>query len=175
MSSRTHLAPLLIALVAAAGVFAYAEQARVAPQTVMNVPAAATTTAVQARSAPNTTMVVRPAGSAGAAAAPAAISAVPAAANASLMVGTTTYPVSVTPGETVIDAMRALAAANNTFVFTGREYPGLGFFADSINGKENAGGLDWMLYVNGVSASVGASSAVMKAGDTVEWRYEKSY
>lgn len=95
-------------------------------------------------------------------------------ANAALTVGTTMYPISVSAGETVIEAMRALSSTD-TFTFTGRDYPSLGFFIDSINGKANANGMYWMLYINGVSASAGASSVIVKPSDTILWRYEKGY
>ena len=99
-----------------------------------------------------------------------------ATASATLSVGGIAYPITVAQGATVIDAMRSLAASSAfTFTFTGREYPGLGFFVDSINGEENAGGTYWILYVNSVSATVGAGATEVHAGDTIEWRYEKSY
>ncbi len=93
-------------------------------------------------------------------------------ATATFTVDGTAYPVEVYEGETVIEAMRALAAAG-TLAFTGRDYPALGFFVDSINRQQNADGRYWFLYVNGVSASAGASATVVNAGDTVEWKYEK--
>lgn len=82
--------------------------------------------------------------------------------------------ITATTSETVIDVMRA-AVSSGALAFTGRDYPGLGFFVDSINGQENAGGRYWFLYVNGVSATAGASAVIVKAGDIVEWKYEKSY
>lgn len=132
------LAPFVIVVVAALGVFAYAPRERAAPPP-----------------------------SAGAVASE-------ATANATLSIGGVAYPVTVAQGGTVIDAMRALAASG-AFTFTGREYPGLGFFVDSINGQVSAGGKYWVFYVNGVSATVGAGATEVHAGDTIEWRYEKSY
>lgn len=93
-------------------------------------------------------------------------------ANATFKVGGTAYSTTVRPNETVIEAMRALASLG-TFTFTGRDYPGLGFFVDSINGEKDGNGTYWMLYINGVSAATGASSAIVHAGDVVEWKYEK--
>lgn len=107
--------------------------------------------------------------------APSAPAAAPAAAErASLIVGEASYPLAVSAGGTLIGAMNALASSSG-FAFTGREYPGLGFFVDSINGRANAGGKYWILYVNGVSSPVGASEAPVRAGDVFEWRYEKGY
>lgn len=82
--------------------------------------------------------------------------------------------VNVTAKGMVIDAMRSLASTS-AFTFTGRDYPGLGFFVDSINGKKNADGMYWILYVNGVLATAGVSALSVSAGDTIEWKYEKSY
>lgn len=92
--------------------------------------------------------------------------------SATLLVGTTSYPFNVRSGETVIDAMRALSS-EGAFTFTGRDYPSLGFFVDSINGRANAGGMYWFLYVNGVSAASGASAVTVQPGDIIEWKYEK--
>ncbi len=89
-----------------------------------------------------------------------------------LKVGEKTYSVTVRPGETVIDAMRVLESAG-TFSFTGRDYPGMGVFIDSINGVKNANGKYWILYVNGIPATAGASAVAVSAGDIVEWKYEK--
>ena len=82
--------------------------------------------------------------------------------------------VHVTSNETVIEAMRALASTT-AFTFVGHDYPGLGFFVDSINGTTNANGKYWILYINGVPATAGVSTATVRAGDTVEWKYEKGY
>ena len=82
--------------------------------------------------------------------------------------------ITATTSETVIETMRAIASSG-AFTFTGRDYPGLGFFVDSINGEKNAGGKYWVFYINEVSATSGVSTAVVKAGDTIEWKYEKGY
>lgn len=172
MSTFKKLAPFCIALVAVIGLFAYVEHERIAPQPIVQAPAAAVaSTTVQ--SAP-------PAASASLSAvathSPAPVSA-PAStttANATLKVGNTAYPLEVSQGETVIAAMRALAASS-TFTFIGHDYPTLGFFVDSINGEKNADGKYWMLYLNGVSATTGASALMMSPGDIVEWKYEKGY
>ena len=98
----------------------------------------------------------------------------PEAISATLKVSDTTYPLKVIPGETVIEAMQSLSSRSE-FIFTGRDYPGLGFFVDSVNGIKNADGLYWVFYINGVSATVGASTAKLHAGDVVEWKYKKGY
>lgn len=56
--------------------------------------------------------------------------------------------------------------------YTSRSYPSLGSFVESIDGLKNQGGSYWMLYINGMSASVGMSQAAVVPGDHIEWRYE---
>lgn len=92
--------------------------------------------------------------------------------NTTLIAGDDSYRLYVPSGSTVLDAMRTLASTTS-FVFSGREYPSLGFFVESINGKRNADGLYWFLYINGASSDTGVSNAVLHPGDTVEWRYER--
>lgn len=70
--------------------------------------------------------------------------------------------------------MRTLQESGE-FTFSGREYPSLGFFVESINGKYGGDGFYWILYVNGASSNTGASQTKLHAGDAVEWRYEKGY
>ena len=104
----------------------------------------------------------------------AAPAAAVATAQATLVVGEAAYPLSALAGETVLDAMRALASSS-AFAFTGREYPGLGFFVESIGGKRNGDGKYWVFYVNGVSAAMGVSATRLQAGDLIEWKYETGY
>ena len=60
-------------------------------------------------------------------------SGVATTSRATFKVGDTTYLVDIASNETVIGAMRALASTGD-LVYTGRDYPGLGTFVDSING-----------------------------------------
>jgi len=110
--------------------------------------------------------------------APAKISVQEAAAQATstaaFKIGEMLYPVAVSPDESVMDAMRALQSSGN-LAFTGKDYPGMGFFVESINGKKNSDNLYWMLYINGKSSDTGASQTTIHSGDKIEWRYEKSY
>lgn len=79
-----------------------------------------------------------------------------------------------TTSGTVLETMRALAA-EGTLSFSGRDFPGLGFFVEEIKGKKSTDGYYWILLINGVKSDLGASSARVKANDVVEWRYEKGY
>jgi len=97
-----------------------------------------------------------------------------ATTTATLVVDGTSFSVLVSPEGTVLDAMRALSA-EHILTFTTREYAGLGTFVESINGQKGSNSMNWMLYVNGVSASSGASATVVQENDVIEWKYEKGY
>jgi hypothetical protein len=72
----------------------------------------------------------------------------------------------------VIDAMQTLSERGE-LSFTTTGFPSMGVFIDAINGRENAGGMYWILYINGTSSPVGASAASIEVGDVVEWKYKK--
>jgi hypothetical protein len=99
----------------------------------------------------------------------------PSKANATFIVGDKKYSVAITASESIDDAMRALAAQNSSFSFTEKSYPGLGQYVDTINGKASGNGYYWFLYVNGKVSNTGVSSTHLAPGDTVEWRYDRSY
>ncbi|MEK7156444.1 MAG: DUF4430 domain-containing protein [Patescibacteria group bacterium] len=96
------------------------------------------------------------------------------APNITLSVAGSSYTAFAPSGSTVIDAMKILASTTG-FSFSGKDYPSLGFFVDSINGKTAESGYSWILYVNGKLSGTGASQTTLSAGDTVEWRYEVNY
>lgn len=83
------------------------------------------------------------------------------------------YVPCIANGTSLLAAMQAATA--DGLVFTGKEYPSLGFFIESINGKRGENGYYWFLYINGESSSAGASQTLVSAGDDVEWRYKQSY
>jgi hypothetical protein len=93
------------------------------------------------------------------------------ASNVTLKAADQTYETYISGNESVLDLMNTVASSS-TFTFTGENYPSLGFFVESINGENNGHGLYWILYVNGKSSDLGASSEIIKPGDTVEWRFE---
>ncbi len=90
-----------------------------------------------------------------------------------ITVGTASYVPCVASEVTVLAAMQE--ATKDGLVFTGREYPGLGFFVESINGTSGGDGYYWFLYINDESSSTGASGTLVRPGDIVEWRYKQSY
>lgn len=92
--------------------------------------------------------------------------------NLTLIAGEDEYPMSVSEGSTLYESMVSLASTTG-FRFSAKEFSGLGYMIESINGKQNAGGFYWTLYINGVYATTGASTYRPKEGDKAEWRYEK--
>ena len=86
--------------------------------------------------------------------------------------GSTTFTATTT--SFVLDTMHTLAA-EGSLNFSGRDFPGLGFFVEEMNGRKNTGGYYWILLINGKKSDLGASQARLKEGDVVEWRYEKGY
>ena len=91
---------------------------------------------------------------------------------ASLIVGSTQYRLSFPLNSTVEAAMKLLEQQNPSFTFTEQNYPGLGEFVNSINGKQNVSGNYWFLYVNGIDSPTGISETTLHSGDSIEWRYE---
>lgn len=83
------------------------------------------------------------------------------------------YEIKIRSEKTVYEAMRA--AASSGFTFSGREYPSLGFFVESINGKKAPQGYYWIFYMNGKQSQTGISQTPISAGDTIEWRLEATY
>lgn len=160
MSRRNYLIYTTIFLIAIAGMVLPAYiGSRPAVPVAQNTPA--TSTSVTAAAAAPVSRAQQPS---------AAPSAQPTAVDAGST--RTSYTIPVLASGTVLDAMRAFASSS-AFSFTGRDYPTLGFFVESINGMAAAHGSNWMLYVNGKQSSKGASSATVAPGDTVEWRYEE--
>lgn len=84
-----------------------------------------------------------------------------------------TYKANIKEGATLYDAMNNLQSVKeNNFTFSGKEYSGLGYFVDEINGIKSGSGKYWLYYVNGKEASVGASVYVLKEGDIISWKQE---
>ena len=93
----------------------------------------------------------------------------------SLMVEGNNYEVKVVPGSSVYDALEA--AEEQGLSFKGREFPGMGFFVEEINGKAESSrqGMYWIYLVNNKKAEVGVSSYIIQPNDVISWSYEKSY
>ncbi|MDO8561365.1 MAG: DUF4430 domain-containing protein [bacterium] len=103
-----------------------------------------------------------------------ATSTMPAGIDFTLSADGKMYQGSASYDATVLIAMNTLASTSN-FRFTSKDFPGMGTFVESINGKANEHGFYWILYVNGTSSQTGASQTPVRANDSLEWRYEKGY
>ena len=92
---------------------------------------------------------------------------------ATLRVADKTYLVSLPQDSSVHDLM-VKAQETSDFQFKGREFPGLGFFVQELNGvAENPRqGTFWIYYINGEKAKVGISAYTVKADDIISWKYE---
>ena len=96
---------------------------------------------------------------------------------ASLLVGDSSYQVSLSKGSSVYDLMQAVASLHSDFTFQGKDFgPGMGFFVDEINGVK--GGLKqgkyWIYYINNKEAQVGVSNYMIKPNDVITWKYEEN-
>lgn len=84
-----------------------------------------------------------------------------------------TYKANVKEGATLYDAMSNIQSVKeNNFSFSGKEYSGLGYFVDEINGIKGTSGKYWIYYVNGKEASVGVSKYILKSEDIISWKQE---
>lgn len=80
--------------------------------------------------------------------------------------------------ETNVEKVLVAAAAKGYLDFEVTDYGGsMGVFIESLGGiaNNNIEKVYWHLYINDVLSSVGASQAVVKAGDNVIWKYEKQH
>lgn len=84
------------------------------------------------------------------------------------------YELEVAPESTAYDLM-LLAQEETDFSFSGREFAGLGFFVEEIQGKRQnpREGRYWIYSVNGQKVELGVSLYKLKANDVISWSYEK--
>lgn len=92
---------------------------------------------------------------------------------ATLTVQGKTYLVSLPIGSSAYDLM-VTAQETSDFQFRGKEFPGLGFFIQEINGLEQSPrlGKHWIYYINGKKAEVGISTYTVNDHDIISWKYE---
>lgn len=96
---------------------------------------------------------------------------------AALTVNDQNYTLQFNTGENLLTAMQRLMASSIApFTFSGKEYTGLGFFVEEINGVKNSSSANgyWIYYVNGQTAKVGISNYLLKSDDIIKWKYEKN-
>lgn len=84
-----------------------------------------------------------------------------------------TYTINIEDEATVYNMMKNLQSIKeNNFSFKAKEYSGLGYFIDEINGIKGAPGKYWIYYVNNIEASVGVSKYILEDGDSILWKQE---
>jgi len=71
--------------------------------------------------------------------------------------------------------MMNLARHEHLITFKEKEYSGMGFFIQEINGiaNDSKAGRYWIYYINGKKASVGVSTYEVKLNDNTNWQYEQ--
>ncbi|MDP2640933.1 MAG: DUF4430 domain-containing protein [Candidatus Yanofskybacteria bacterium] len=76
---------------------------------------------------------------------------------------------------TVLEAMRI--AEGNGFRFSGKDFFGIGFFVEEIEGRRQDPGkqMYWVYSIDGQKARMGVSQQKVVPGNIIEWTYEKSY
>ncbi|MDD4271200.1 MAG: DUF4430 domain-containing protein [Patescibacteria group bacterium] len=90
-----------------------------------------------------------------------------------MIISGTKYETKIKAGGSAYELMEVLKQENK-INFAGKNYSGLGFFVEEINGlKNNPAGENWLYYVNGQLSPVGISNYKLKNGDVIEWKYEK--
>lgn len=88
-----------------------------------------------------------------------------------ILAGDITVHLRVPPNTIFYDALMK-AKNSGTIMFSGKNYPGLGFFVTDIGTLHAGGGKNLLYYINGKEANVGVSSYTLKDGDVIEWKLE---
>src|SRR3989344_4379275 len=93
----------------------------------------------------------------------------------SLIVEETKYELKVAPGSSAYHVLET--AREQGLSFKGRNFPGMGFFVEELQGKaeSNRQGMYWIYSINNKKAEVGVSSYIIQPNDVITWTYEKSY
>lgn len=96
--------------------------------------------------------------------------------NATLIIEDTSYELAILAHTSAYDLMKQ-AHARGYITFEAKEFSGMGFFIQSINGisNDNKKGMYWIYYINNKKASLGVSSYEVQPGDSITWHYEKTY
>lgn len=79
--------------------------------------------------------------------------------------------VELVTAKTAFEALQA-AAKNRDWPVEVKEYD-FGSLVEVINGLKNVSDKAWIYYINGEAATQAADKQELKAGDVVEWKYEK--
>jgi len=90
-----------------------------------------------------------------------------------LVIDNHSYSTTVPTGASVYDLMQIIRK-EYPFTFSGKEYSGLGFFVEEINGVKNntQEGRYWIYYINDKKAQAGVSNYIVQSNDIINWKYE---
>ncbi|MBI3305996.1 DUF4430 domain-containing protein [Candidatus Nomurabacteria bacterium] len=88
-----------------------------------------------------------------------------------VLAGETTARLLFSPNTLFYDAL-IQAQNKGQMSFSGKNYPGLGFFVTEIGTLRAGNGKNLLYYINEKEASVGVSSYTLKDGDIIEWKLE---
>lgn len=85
------------------------------------------------------------------------------------------YNLKLPEKSTAYNALKQLADSKQ-ITMTTKEYSGMGYFIEELNGikNNNQTGEYWGYYINGKTATLGASSYILKNNDLITWKYAKS-
>ncbi|MDO8686856.1 MAG: DUF4430 domain-containing protein [Candidatus Berkelbacteria bacterium] len=91
--------------------------------------------------------------------------------SATILTGNTTILLSFFQNTTFYNAL-IQAKNEGKITFSGKNYPGLGFFVTDIGTLHSGSGKNLLYYINGKEATVGVSLYTLKDGDIIEWKLE---
>lgn len=89
--------------------------------------------------------------------------------SSTLIIDKTTLNLTSAPGTSLYDILLK-EKENNSLSFSGKEYPGMGFFTTDIGTLHSTKDHYLMYYVNGKEAEVGISFYFPQNGDVIEWK-----
>ncbi len=95
--------------------------------------------------------------------------------NATFTIAEKNYPLKVTPGQNIYDALQDLNQSEQVTVKF-KNFSGLGYFVDGINGinSDTLHAKYWIYYINDTKAQVGISQYQLKQNDVITWKYESA-
>jgi hypothetical protein len=89
--------------------------------------------------------------------------------SATVVIDKETLPLTFTQGESLYNILLKEKEKNN-LSFSGKDYPGMGFFTTDIGTLQSNKDHYLMYYINGKEAEVGISSYLPQNGDVIEWK-----
>lgn len=93
---------------------------------------------------------------------------------ATVVVSGKRYEASISENQNIYDLMTTIRnnSKGDDFTFKVKDYQGMGYFVDVINGVSGSSGAYWIYYINEEKASMGISQYIVKDGDVIRWAQE---